>query len=474
MANVKFGKVTAGSYTSPAERWAQDSTLTKDASTFYAVGSELYLGDVLLSATTASEIAVVDAGVITAVDVEAALNELYHDQAAQKIWFVDATPPSGSEYAAVYEFYRGENAPDAVTDPATKIGTINIPKDMFVEDGSVVDITYNDSDGKLYDGVTDVTDLIIPSGGTATADDAGKYIKLVLENVTNPLYIAAKDLVDIYTGGDTAEVSVSVDSSTNEITATIVKIAATKVIYQEDAEAVYEADATVDASNFDDKVAAGLYTTDGTTYTKVAAGATFDPSETYYVQASPALSEINIKAKVDQVEADLIALDNYVGDIPGTSEATTVIGYVDEKTGEGVGALNSEAGIASKSGDVVTIKGGIVETSGLIDNSVSTPPSTSVDVYINPADGKFYEESTYDTEVTPASNTAYVDQNGGGIFVWTGKAYSLVRPDIVFEEVAVTGDSADVFYDNTVSGLTADDVQEAIDEIAGTLTWNEV
>ena len=36
--------------------------------------------------------------------------------------------------------------------------------------------------------------------------------------------------------------------------------------------------------------------------------------------------------------------------------------------------------------------------------------------------------------------------------------------------VATSGSAADVSYDNTNSGLTADDVQEAVDELNGTLT----
>lgn len=97
---------------------------------------------------------------------------------------------------------------------------IDIPKDMVVSSGSVVDITYNN--GRLYDGATDVTSKIVGTG-TATEANAGKYIKLVIANATaDTIYIAAKDLVDIYTAQPNAtQVQLAIDSN-NVISATIV------------------------------------------------------------------------------------------------------------------------------------------------------------------------------------------------------------------------------------------------------------
>ena len=123
-----------------------------------------------------------------------------------------------SDYARVYSIYQGIGG---VYDPiaAEKLIDINIPKDQVVEDGSVVDITF--SNNKLWDGNVDVTTLIVGSG-TPTAADAGKYIKLELQNVTDPLYIAAQSLVDIYTAQQSAaQVQLVIDSN-NEISASIV------------------------------------------------------------------------------------------------------------------------------------------------------------------------------------------------------------------------------------------------------------
>lgn len=100
------------------------------------------------------------------------------------------TPDTG--YSATYQLFLGDTA---------KGDKINIPKDMVIESGSVVDITFDN--GHLYDGATDVTEIIKGTGGTATAADAGKYIKLVVANADEDLiYIKATDLVDVYTAGD--------------------------------------------------------------------------------------------------------------------------------------------------------------------------------------------------------------------------------------------------------------------------------
>ena len=77
------------------------------------------------------------------------------------------------------------------------IGTIDIPKDMVVESGEVVDN---------------------PEG-----QPEGKYIKLVLANVADPLYINVGTLVDIYKAqANATQIQLTIDSSTREISAVIV------------------------------------------------------------------------------------------------------------------------------------------------------------------------------------------------------------------------------------------------------------
>lgn len=85
------------------------------------------------------------------------------------------------------------------------IGVIDIPKDMVVSSGQVV--TYADGDS-------------FPTGVT----EAGTYIELTIANATNDkLYINVGKLVDIYKVQENAtQIQLAIDSSTREISATIV------------------------------------------------------------------------------------------------------------------------------------------------------------------------------------------------------------------------------------------------------------
>lgn len=79
----------------------------------------------------------------------------------------------------------------------TTIGVIDIPKDLVVSEGSVV---------------------VDPEG-----QEAGTYIKLVIANQTDPLYINVGTLVDIYKAKQNAtQIQLAIDASTREISATIV------------------------------------------------------------------------------------------------------------------------------------------------------------------------------------------------------------------------------------------------------------
>lgn len=86
------------------------------------------------------------------------------------------------DYAAIYH----------LTKDGTNTGAaINIPKDLFVKSGEIVDN---------------------PAG-----QPAGKYIKLTLQNQDEPIYINVADLVDAYTPGNGITIS-----ATNEISAKVV------------------------------------------------------------------------------------------------------------------------------------------------------------------------------------------------------------------------------------------------------------
>ena len=95
------------------------------------------------------------------------------------------------------------------------IGKIDIPKDLVVTSGSVVTAGDGQNGTQAISG--------------ATAGD--KYIKLVIANQTAPIYIAVKDLVDVYSAEQNAtEVQLTIGNN-NEISAEIVtgSIAKTKL-----------------------------------------------------------------------------------------------------------------------------------------------------------------------------------------------------------------------------------------------------
>lgn len=94
-----------------------------------------------------------------------------------------------------YEFYQGGETADK------KIATINLAKDLVTTGGEVVTLADGDVEGVA----------------------AGTYLKLTIANQTAPVYINVKDLVDLYTGETAADgvITVTVDASTNKITATI-------------------------------------------------------------------------------------------------------------------------------------------------------------------------------------------------------------------------------------------------------------
>ena len=92
------------------------------------------------------------------------------------------------EYAAIYQLKKDGVA----AGPA-----INIPKDMVVQDGSVV---------------------TNPEGQAA-----GTYIKLVLQNVAEPLFIDVGGLIEYVTSGSAEGdmVVIAIDDTTHKVTATI-------------------------------------------------------------------------------------------------------------------------------------------------------------------------------------------------------------------------------------------------------------
>ena len=126
---------------------------------------------------------------------------------------VKGTPNDG--YLKTYQFTYGTGS----------AFEIDIPKDLVVESGEVIVVT----DDAPVSGLTN-----------------GTYLKLVIVNQTEPLYIDVKDLCDVYTGKTATDgVSVSV-SDTNEISATLVGKAVTEANLEDTlAQKIADADAAL-------------------------------------------------------------------------------------------------------------------------------------------------------------------------------------------------------------------------------------
>ena len=144
--------------------------------------------------------------------------------AAKTVYITETSGGAGDIYSKRYGIYQGGEGSASTPDPAEFLANIDIPKDMVVESGSVVEIFFDDSDDTLHEGSIsgpDVTEAIKGTGVTPTSADAGKYIKLIIANASSTaIYIKVTDLVDLYTGGSSTYIDVTISNS-NVITATL-------------------------------------------------------------------------------------------------------------------------------------------------------------------------------------------------------------------------------------------------------------
>lgn len=310
-------------------------------------------------------------------------------------------------YLKSYTIKQGDNT----------IGTIDIPKDMVVQSGSVV----TDPDGF----------------------DAGTYIKLVLANVDEPLYINVGTLVDIYKAKASAtQVQVTVDSATREISAVIVegsigtteladdavttlKIAnenVTKAKLASDVQAsLVKADSAV--QNVSTGSAKGTISVDGRDISVNGLGsAAYTDSSAYDVVgaasavlgtesdnatantvygAKAAAKDASDAAKLaktaaDKAQTNVDKLEAYVGTFTAIDNETTVVEYIDKKVSDA--KTEASHGNTELSNKVTAIEEDIAkindETTGIL------------------AQAKSYT-NTQDT-ATLASAKAYTDELANG------------------------------------------------------------
>lgn len=178
--NIKFYKKAGATKTDTADYTvpiaSSDVTALKTA-----IGTDAS-GNLISVATTAKNAATAIQGSTksTVADIETALSNA---TTASKVTLSVASTTAG--YLKTYEIKQGN----------TTLGKIDIPNDLVVTSGEVV---------------------VNPQGQTA-----GTYLKLVIANQTEPVYINVKDLVDVYSGSTGTNVNIAI-SDKNVVSGAIV------------------------------------------------------------------------------------------------------------------------------------------------------------------------------------------------------------------------------------------------------------
>lgn len=179
------------------------------------------------------------------------------------------------------------------------VGTINIPKDMVVQSG----------------------DIVVDPDGQA----AGTYIKLVLANATNDeIYINVGTLVDIYIAqADATQIQLNIDSSTREISATIIAGSVTATELATDAVTTVKiADGNVTKAKLSAEVQESLNKADSaTTDAQTKADKALEDAKAYSDQKTTQVA----KMVVDLSEA----VSTKLGSIP---DDTTVAEMIEDAT----------------------------------------------------------------------------------------------------------------------------------------------
>ena len=167
-------------------------------------------------------------------------------------------------------------------------------------------------------------------------------------------------------------------------------------------------------------------------------GASWDPTNNVYtISLDESLEATTIVGAINEVISDFNA---FIGEIPSGATATTVTGYAAE-----VAAAEADAAETAANGytdSAIAALDANLDASGTAQHS-----GTFVVSGVTEVDGVITSVDSVEVEAA-------------------GAAAAL---DATLATIAKSGDSADASYDNTTSGLTATDVQAAIDEVVGGL-----
>lgn len=360
-----------------------------------------------------------------------------------------------TDYAAVY--YLTKNGVNTGV-------AINIPKDLFVESGEIV---------------------TNPAG-----QPAGKYLKLVLQNQTEPIYINVADLVDAYTSG----LGITI-SANNEISIKIVVGNGLSV----DADGIKMATVTTTTNGAmlsSDKVK--LDGIENGAQKNTVTGVKGDDEATYRVgnvnitKANIGLSNVD---NVKQYSANnpppypVTSVNNKTGVVVldasdvGALPDTTVIPVVNDATldvqrnGVSVGTFTANAStdktinitVPTKASDVGAVSTSDVTTT-LGTSTTKVPSEKAVSDALSAAGAGDMLKTTYDPDGSVASSggiPAYVEANGGKIdtIKINGATQPIVNKEVDIAAVtSVNGQTGDVTVtadipDNLVKYTAVSDIQ---------------
>ena len=333
----------------------------KEADGIIAVGDTV-ANDVVLAAVAATgaagDVSVLDAaGNFQSTDVEGALAELATAAgggvASKTVYITETAGSSSDAFSKRYGVYQGANGSSSSPVVGEKLADIDIPKDMVVEAGEVVDVVFVAADNSLHEGSASGPDVTteIKGSGTATSADAGKYIKLTIANAASShLWIKATDLVDIYTvEAGATQVQLAISNS-NEISATLVAggVSATELA----------SNAVTTAKILDANVTTAKIADDAVTADKVSIAAHSEANAAQAGADGLLVSVTTTDGQVSGVSAS-IAANTY----EAYGAVSTAIGALD--TANDVSIASYTAG-TSGAADVITLQGSISESDGIV------------------------------------------------------------------------------------------------------------
>lgn len=508
------------------------SSVAEVAGVISATGTPITLADV--ASTGAAEDVSYSSSTsgLSATNVQAAIDEVAAQSAggvgSKTIWVEDESAGQ-SDYAKVYKIYQC--ATQAEQSSTTLKGTINIPKDEVLKDANIVDITFDATTNKLYDGATDVTALIKGSA-TPTEADAGKYLKMEMQNVADPLYVNLQIFVDVYTiAAGAPEIQLAIND--HEFSASVVSIDGSKIVYKAetsagagDGETVKQALARIDGADtvsgsiskkIKDAIEALDTASDVTIASKSGDVVTIKAgiSETDGVISQGSGSDITLAAIASTGAAEDASYDNTTSGMT----ATDMQGAVDELkdaidnidvSGDiqaAIETLDGSATIATKSGNAVTLKAGVSEIDGIVSNS-SNADITLADIAVtgSSADVSYVKGSiltvggALDDLYTQVGGGGTIDQRiadaidaldtasdvgvasvSGGVVTISGSIKEEdgiiakgTATDITLSKAATTGAAEDIALTDAGSYFTTDNVEAALQDLALRLTWREI